>query len=193
MHTADNALSRCLSIDLEVSRQDHRIYALAGTRADTGQSVLWADKSRSDDQADRRVTDLEGDDVVGVKEGVAVEEALAALDELAADADFVVGHNIIEFDLPHLQANAPGLGLLAMPVVDTLWLNPLAFPGQPVPPSRQALQGSAAQTLPAQRSIPRRPAGASGVQGPAAEADRGAGGDGGGLALAVNEPRRSWL
>ena len=131
MHTADHALSRCLSIDLEVSRQDHRIYALAGTRADTDQSVLWAHKLRSDDQADRRITHLGGDDVVGVKEGVAVEEALAALDDLAAGADFVVGHNIIEFDLPHLQANAPGLGLLALPVVDTLWLNPLAFPANP--------------------------------------------------------------
>ncbi|MYH42768.1 MAG: hypothetical protein F4131_03585, partial [Acidimicrobiaceae bacterium] len=42
-----------------------------------------------------------------------------------------MGHNIIKFDLPHLQAAAPGLGLLGMPVVDTLWLNPLAFPANP--------------------------------------------------------------
>ena len=34
MHTADDALSKCLSIDLEVSRHYSRIYALAGKRAD---------------------------------------------------------------------------------------------------------------------------------------------------------------
>ena len=74
---------------------------------------------------------MEGDDVVWVKERRSVEEALAALDDLAEGADFVIGHNIIRFDLSHLQAIAPGLGLLQMPAVDTLWLNPLAFPANP--------------------------------------------------------------
>jgi len=56
---------------------------------------------------------------------------LAELDALARTADFVVGHNFIEFDMRHLQAANPGLRLLQMPVVDTLWLNPLAFPRNP--------------------------------------------------------------
>ncbi|MYJ43093.1 MAG: RecQ family ATP-dependent DNA helicase, partial [Acidimicrobiaceae bacterium] len=131
MSTADRVLSRCLSIDLEVSRHDGRIYALAGTRSDTDQSVQWSHMSRSEGQAGGRVTCLDGDDVTSAKDGCPVGEALVALDGLAGGADFVVGHNIIKFDLPHLQAAAPGLGLLGMPVVDTLWLNPLAFPANP--------------------------------------------------------------
>ena len=57
--------------------------------------------------------------------------ALAKLDELAGGADFVLGHNLIGFDLPHLQAASPQLRLLQLPAVDTLRLNPLAFPRNP--------------------------------------------------------------
>src|SRR5690606_24319722 len=42
-----------------------------------------------------------------------------------------LGHNIIHFDLPHLRAARPDLRLLSKPVVDTLQLNPLAFPRNP--------------------------------------------------------------
>ncbi len=131
MLALDRVLSRCLSIDLEVSPRDGRIHALAGVRADTGRSVTWTLKARGDDLAGGRVTCRDGDDVAWVKDRCSVDEALTALDGLAEDADFVVGHNIIKFDLPHLRAAAPGLGLLRMPVVDTLWLNPLAFPANP--------------------------------------------------------------
>ena len=57
--------------------------------------------------------------------------ALARLDELASGTDFLLGHNLIKFDLPHLTAAAPDLRLLELPAVDTLWLNPLAFPRNP--------------------------------------------------------------
>ena len=57
--------------------------------------------------------------------------ALAKLDELAGGADFVLGHNLIGFDLPHLPAASPQLRLLQLPAVDTLRLNPLAFPRNP--------------------------------------------------------------
>ncbi|MBL8396021.1 MAG: hypothetical protein JNK99_14960 [Candidatus Accumulibacter sp.] len=43
----------------------------------------------------------------------------------------MLGHNFIHFDRPHLAAVAPRLRLLALPVIDTLWLNPLAFPRHP--------------------------------------------------------------
>ena len=131
MHTAGTVLSRCLSIDLEVSPRDGHVHALAGVRADTGRGVTWTLKARGDGQAGGRVTCLEGDEVASVKDRCSVDEALATLDGLTDGADFVIGHNIIKFDLPHLQAAAPGLGLLRMPVVDTLWLNPLAFPANP--------------------------------------------------------------
>ena len=57
--------------------------------------------------------------------------ALARLDELADGADFLLGHNLIDFDLPHLCVANPGLRLLNLPAVDTLRLNPLAFPRNP--------------------------------------------------------------
>ncbi len=58
----------------------------------------------------------------------------AALDRLEAfcgQADHLVGHNILRHDLPHLVANRAALARLGASVVDTLWLNPLAFPRNP--------------------------------------------------------------
>ena len=46
-------------------------------------------------------------------------------------ASFSWGHNVIAFDIPHLKALNPDLGILKLPVVDTLRLNPLAFPRHP--------------------------------------------------------------
>ena len=104
----DRRLSfRCLSLDLEVGIQDRRIHKFAAVRPDTGQSLIFP----------------------AAGDGLAA--ALAKLDDLADGADFLLGHNLIDFDLPHLQAANPRLRLLRKPVVDTLRLNPLAFPRNP--------------------------------------------------------------
>ena len=103
----DDALTRCLSLDLEVGRADGRIHAVAGVRPDTGQTVAVPRVGRN------------------------LAQALAKLDELAEGADFLLGHNLIDFDLRHLRAANPGLRLLNLPAVDTLRLNPLAFPRNP--------------------------------------------------------------
>ncbi|MCY4294614.1 MAG: RecQ family ATP-dependent DNA helicase [Acidimicrobiaceae bacterium] len=100
-------LSRCVSVDLEVDKETERIHALAGVRPDTGKRYFCSDTRRS------------------------LRRDLAVLDNLAEGADFVLGHNLINFDLPHLRAADPGLRILRMLAVDTLWLNPLAFPRQP--------------------------------------------------------------
>ena len=97
----------CLSLDLEVGARDNRIRALAGIRPDTGQSLS-----------------------LEVGHG-GLSGALAKLDDLADGADYLLGHNLIDFDLPHLEAANPGLRLLRLPAVDTLRLNPLAFPRNP--------------------------------------------------------------
>ncbi len=58
----------------------------------------------------------------------------AALDRLEADLGetrHLIGHNILRHDLPHLVAMRPRLAKLAEAPVDTLWLNPLAFPRNP--------------------------------------------------------------
>ena len=57
--------------------------------------------------------------------------ALGKLDAYAEGATYVLGHNLIAFDLPHLRAANPSLRLLRMPSIDTLRLNPLAFPRNP--------------------------------------------------------------
>ena len=96
-------LYRGLSLDLEVGKEDKLLRALAGVRSDTGQSTS-----------------------IQVK-GARLAQALSNLDNLAEGAEFVLGHNLIGFDLPILQALNPNLQLLQLPAVDTLRLNPLAF------------------------------------------------------------------
>ena len=96
---------RCLSLDLEVGREDRRIRAFAALRPDTGGRLVY----RGGDPA----------------------EAMAKLEELAGGAAFLLGHNLIVFDLPHLAAASANLRLMNLPAVDTLWLNPLAFPRNP--------------------------------------------------------------
>ena len=100
-------MSRCLSLDLEVGIKDGLIYAFAGVRADLDEVLTFPA---------RRAT---------------LSTALAKQDELADGADFVLAHNLIGFDLRHLEAASPQLRLLVLPAVDTLRLNPLAFPENP--------------------------------------------------------------
>ena len=85
---------RCLSIDLEVGLRSGRIRQLAALRGDSGESLRF-----------------DGGDLAG---------ALGRLDALADGCRFVLGHNFIHFDRPHLAAAQPGLRLLALPVIDTL-------------------------------------------------------------------------
>ncbi len=105
--TSLDALTRCISIDLEVNRKSNAIHALAGVRADTGQCVTSSNADRDP------------------------QPALAELDELAEGAKFVLGHNLIKFDLPRLREEHPSMRLLQLPAIDTLWLSPLAFPQHP--------------------------------------------------------------
>ena len=55
----------------------------------------------------------------------------ARLDDFAAHAQFIVGHNLLDHDLPHLARKVPGLALLRKPALDTLVLSPVAFPRRP--------------------------------------------------------------
>ena len=67
-------------------------------------------------------------------QGDKTEGVLAALQELdifCQPFDFVLGHNLIGHDFPVLQSLQAGLELLSKPVVDTLYLSPLAFPRNP--------------------------------------------------------------
>ncbi len=59
------------------------------------------------------------------------QRALQELDAFAAGADYTLGHNLLGHDIPTLESLNPQLSLLKKPIVDTLYLSPLAFPENP--------------------------------------------------------------
>src|SRR6056297_3161749 len=98
-------LDRSVSIDLEVNPDRAEIFALAAVARDAAAPKLVA------------------------KGGIA--GALHELDAFCADFDHVIGHNILRHDLPHLAAASSRFASKAEAAIDTLWLNPLAFPRNP--------------------------------------------------------------
>lgn len=98
-------LSRCVSIDLEVDPRTAQIFAFAAVRDGDFQPIL----SRKGE----------------------LERSLDRLEQCLSDTDYVIGHNILRHDLPHLAAARPKLAGLVRAPIDTLWLNPLAFPRNP--------------------------------------------------------------
>ena len=57
--------------------------------------------------------------------------ALTQLSNFSSGADYILGHNIINHDLPLLNEILPDAPILRLPVIDTLYLSPLAFPENP--------------------------------------------------------------
>ncbi len=98
-------LSRCVSIDLEVDPNTSRIRGFAAIRSVTTDTCTYR--------------------------GGNFASALHALDNYVAGAEFVLGHNVIEHDLLYLREARSNLRILTQPPIDTLWLNPLAFPRNP--------------------------------------------------------------
>ena len=98
-------LSKCVSVDLEVVPNTGRIRSFAAIRPGAKQSCVY--------------------------DGGNFASALHSLDDYAEGAEFVLGHNVIEHDLPHLREASPSLRIVTKPPIDTLWLNPLAFPRNP--------------------------------------------------------------
>jgi len=96
-------LSACISVDLEVDPKSARLFAFAAVR---GERAL-------------------------VHKGTALEPALDRLEAFCGGAAHLIGHNILRHDLPHLVANRARLAGLWATSIDTLWLNPLAFPRNP--------------------------------------------------------------
>jgi RecQ family ATP-dependent DNA helicase len=99
-------LSRCISVDLEVDPKSARLFAFAAVRGEQAmvhRTGPWA----------------------------SLEIGLNRLEALCDGAAHLVGHNILRHDLPHLVANRARLAGLGAAPIDTLWLNPLAFPRNP--------------------------------------------------------------
>ncbi|WP_076392990.1 RecQ family ATP-dependent DNA helicase [Rhizobium sp. RU33A] len=104
-NTAPSFVDRCLSIDLEVNPESSKIFAFAAVRSRDIEKVVFRDRD--------------------------LDAALDRLENMASEAEFLLGHNILRHDLPHLTAARPSFGRLSSSPVDTLWLNPLAFPRNP--------------------------------------------------------------
>lgn len=98
-------LARSVSIDLEVDPREAKIFAFAAVARDPGSPSL-----------------------VSKENGGAI---LPELDAFCQGFDHVIGHNILRHDLPYLTAASPKFARLADAPIDTLWLNPLAFPRNP--------------------------------------------------------------
>ncbi len=58
-------------------------------------------------------------------------EGLKRLDAIADGTSALVGHNIVEHDLPLLARHDNSLRMLSIPAIDTLFLSPLAYPKNP--------------------------------------------------------------
>lgn len=101
----DLFLTRCVSIDLEVDPRTARIFSLAAVWYGTSQALI--------------------------SRGSSIEPVLDQLEAELSHTDHLIGHNILRHDLPHLAAVRPRLADLARAPIDTLWLNPLAFPRNP--------------------------------------------------------------
>ena len=98
-----------LVIDLEINPQTQQIIQIGALRPDLAQHY---ESPKLHQQQDLQV-------------------ALAQLESLAQGAEYVMGHNILEHDLPYLRRLAPSLTLHGCKVIDTLRLSPLAFPQNP--------------------------------------------------------------
>ncbi|MCE6967422.1 RecQ family ATP-dependent DNA helicase [Cereibacter sphaeroides] len=102
---ANAFLANCVSLDLEVDPKAARLFAFAGVRKGSAETCRYR--------------------------GGELGPALARLEAFCRETDHLIGHNILRHDLPHLVAQRPRLAALGERVIDTLWLNPLAFPRNP--------------------------------------------------------------
>ncbi|WP_374619540.1 RecQ family ATP-dependent DNA helicase [Devosia sp.] len=98
-------LQRCVSIDLEVNPATGTVFAFAAVRNDGTPAIVGRKGYTS--------------------------AALDRLERELAETSFLLGHNIVRHDLPHLVAMRPRLAPLFGSPIDTLWLNPLAFTRNP--------------------------------------------------------------
>jgi ATP-dependent DNA helicase RecQ len=98
-------LERCLSVDLEVNPKTAEIFDMAAVRFGDGPAVV-APKGN-------------------------VKRGLDQLEKALEKTAYVIGHNILRHDIEHLLAARPRLIAKMAAPIDTLWLNPLAFPRNP--------------------------------------------------------------
>ncbi len=98
-------LEQCLSVDLEVNPKTAEIFDMAAVRFGNGPAIV-ASKGQ-------------------------IKQGLDQLEKALEKTPHVIGHNILRHDIEHLLAKRPRLAARMAAPIDTLWLNPLAFPRNP--------------------------------------------------------------
>ena len=99
-------VSQCVALDLEIHPETHSILKIGAMNPANDRTLSFQGKF------ERR-------------------DALKQLDEFCREAGFLLGHNISRHDIPYLQEHDSWLKLCALPLIDTLFLSPLAFPKNP--------------------------------------------------------------
>ncbi|EBA13445.1 RecQ family ATP-dependent DNA helicase [Roseobacter sp. CCS2] len=98
-------LKRCLSVDLEVNPKTARVFAFAAVPFDQSPSIVSKNEQ--------------------------IEAGLDRLEQAIDGIEHPIGHNFLQHDMAHLVALRPRLAQIMQAPIDTLWLNPLAFPRNP--------------------------------------------------------------
>lgn len=105
MTDVDKLIKSCLSVDLEVNPQTAKVFAFAAVSGGATPEVVSGGRDLADD--------------------------LDRLEEHLVGHEHLLGHNVLRHDLEHLIAARPRLAKIIEAPIDTLWLNPLAFPRNP--------------------------------------------------------------
>lgn len=98
-------LERCLSVDLEVNPKTAEIFDMAVVGFGNGPAVVSSKGN--------------------------ILQGLDSLEKAVLKTSHIIGHNILRHDIEHLLAARPRLAEKLAAPIDTLWLNPLAFPRNP--------------------------------------------------------------
>ena len=83
------------------------------------------------DEEIREVGALWGKKELKIPRVISPKEAVRGISAFGEGAAFLVGHNLVAHDRRFIEKYLPGSALLHMPVVDTLYLSPLARPQRP--------------------------------------------------------------
>ena len=95
-------IENCVGIDIEAHPETAEIFAMAAIRNSTGEKIDYRNRD--------------------------IRAFLQNLENLLGRSNYLIGHNILKFDLQHLIAKNSQFSKFLNRSIDTLWLSPLAFP-----------------------------------------------------------------
>lgn len=98
-------VDNCVALDLEVNPKTAKVFAMAAVSRKPDKRIVARNKKP--------------------------DYFLQKLESLLQPSNYLIGHNILKFDLEHLVANRPSTTRYSERAIDTLWLNPLAYPRNP--------------------------------------------------------------